>query len=405
MPRPATQSIAFGTVRWYFELEACLTRLLDRPGGRQDPELHSLLLVGLYQLLHGATPEHAAVSETVEAARALGRQRAAGLVNAILRRFQRERGTILAAAHQDLAARFAHPPWMLDAFARDWPDRWESIAASGNRAPPMWLRVNARRGTRDAYRARLAAAGLAADACDFAPEALRLAEPTDVNALPGFADGDVSVQDAAAQLAPRFLGAAAGMRVLDACAAPGGKACHLAELEPGLAELVALDVDSGRAARIESNLARLGLAARVVVADVARTDDWWDGRPFERILLDVPCSGSGVIRRHPDIKLLRRSADVARFATQQSALLAACWGLLAPGGRLVYASCSVFVAENAAVVARFLAGEPQAEEVTESARLSVPGALPWQVAGPGCALASGAADADGFYYACLEKRA
>jgi 16S rRNA (cytosine967-C5)-methyltransferase len=405
VPRPATQSIAFGTVRWHFELDACLARLLDRPGGRQDPELRSLLLVGLFQLLHGATPEHAAVSETVEAARALGRPRAASLVNAVLRRFQRERAAIVAAAHQDRAARYAHPHWMLDAFARDWPERWESIASAGNSEPPMWLRVNSRRGTRDAYRARLEAAGLGAEACEFAPEALRLAEPTDVRALPGFADGDVSVQDAAAQLAPRFLEATAGMRVLDACAAPGGKACHLAELVPGLADLVALDIDAGRAERIESNLARLGLAARVVVADAVRPETWWDGRPFERILLDVPCSGSGVIRRHPDIKLLRRIADVAHFANQQSALLAGCWELLAPGGRLVYASCSVFVAENAAVVARFLAAEPRAVEVTESARLSLPGALPWQVAGPGCALASGAADADGFYYACLEKRA
>jgi 16S rRNA (cytosine967-C5)-methyltransferase len=193
--------------------------------------------------------------------------------------------------------------------------------------------------------------------------------------------------------------------VLDACAAPGGKACHIAELEPGLAELIALDIDAARATRIESNLARLGLPARVVVADAADPGTWWDGRPFERILLDVPCSGSGVIRRHPDIKLLRRPADVARFAAQQSALLAACWNLLAPGGRLVYASCSVFSAENAAVVGAFLAAAQRAVDVTESARLSLPGALPWQVAGPGCALASGAADADGFYYACLEKRA
>ena len=405
VPRPATQSIAFGTVRWYPELDACLARLLDRPGAKQEPEVRALLLVGLYQLLHGATPEHAAVSETVEAARALGRPRSAGLVNAVLRRFQRERAAILAAAHGDRAARYAHPAWMLDAFARDWPGRWESIAAAGNGEPPMWLRVNARRGTREAYRARLAEAGFGAEACDFAPEALRLDTPADVHALPGFADGEVSVQDAAAQLAPRFLGARAGMRVLDACAAPGGKACHVAELEPALAELVALDIDAARAGRIESNLVRLRLPARVVVADAADPAAWWDGRPFDRILLDVPCSGSGVIRRHPDIKLLRRPADVARFAEQQSALLAACWKLLAPGGRLVYASCSVFSAENAAVVGAFLAAGRRAVDVTESARLSLPGALPWQVAGPGCALASGAADADGFYYACLEKRA
>jgi 16S rRNA (cytosine967-C5)-methyltransferase len=194
------------------------------------------------------------------------------------------------------------------------------------------------------------------------------------------------------------------MRVLDACAAPGGKACHVAELEPGLAELVALDVDPARAARIESNVARLRLAARIVVGDCAQPAGWWDGRPFERILLDVPCSGTGVIRRHPDIKLLRRADDIGRFAAQQAMLLRACWGLLAPGGRLVYASCSVLSAENAGVVGAFLAGEPGAVAVTESARLLLPGTLPWRLAGPGCALASGAADADGFYYACLEKK-
>jgi 16S rRNA (cytosine967-C5)-methyltransferase len=392
-------------VRWHVELEACLAALLDRPGAKQDPQVRALLLVGLYQLLHGATPEHAAVSETVEAARSLGKPRAAGLVNAVLRRLLREREAVLGRAHAGRPARHAHPAWMLDAFARDWPERWEQIAAAGNEEPPMWLRVNARRGTRDAYRARLADAGLPSEPAAFAPEALRLGAPADVNALPGFADGEVSVQDAAAQLAPRFLGAQPGMRVLDACAAPGGKACHLLELVPGIAELVALELDAKRAARIESNLARLGLAARVVVADAAAPQDWWDGKPFDRILLDVPCSGTGVIRRHPDIKLLRRPADIPRFAAQQARLLRAAWGVLAPGGRLVYASCSVLAAENAQVVAGLLAQEREAADVTESARLLLPGALPWQVAGPGCALPSGAAGADGFYYACLEKRA
>jgi 16S rRNA (cytosine967-C5)-methyltransferase len=405
VPRPATQSLAFGTVRWYFELDACLAGLLERPGAKQDAELRALLLVGLFQLRHGATPAHAAVSETVEAARALGHARAAGLVNAILRRFQREGDAIVAAAHRARAARHAHPQWMLDAFARDWPDRWESIAAAGNAEPPMWLRVNARRAATGAYLARLSDAGIEATAAGFAPEALRLAEPAAVSSLPGFADGDVSVQDAAAQLAPRFLAAAAGMRVLDACAAPGGKACHVLELQPAVAELVALDVDPARASRIESNLSRLGLKASVVVADAARPAHWWDRRPFERILLDVPCSGTGVIRRHPDIKLRRRPADVARFATQQTALLESCWQMLAPRGRLVYASCSVLTAENADVVGAFLKGQARAVDVTESARLLMPGALPWRIAGAGCALPSGAADADGFYYACLEKRA
>jgi 16S rRNA (cytosine967-C5)-methyltransferase len=214
----------------------------------------------------------------------------------------------------------------------------------------------------------------------------------------------VSVQDAAAQLAPYWLAAQAGMRVLDACAAPGGKACHILELEPGLAELVALDVDARRSARIAENLSRLGLSATLVVGD-ALDAGWWDGRPFDRILLDVPCSGTGVIRRHPDIKLLRRSADIAGFARTQLALLRSVYALLAKGGRLVYASCSVLRAENTAVVGEFLAGEPTALDVTESARLLLPGVAPVQGPGPGCALPCGAADADGFYYACLEKRA
>ena len=405
MPRPATQSIAFGTVRWFFELEACLALLLDRPDSRMDAEIRALILVGLYQLQHGSTPEHAAVSETVEAARALGRPRTAGLINALLRRFQRERETIIRSAHRQPVARHAHPAWMLGRFEREWPLQWESIAAAGNAEPPMWLRVNARRATRDDYRTRLAAAGYAAEPCEFAPQALRLVEPVDVVQLPGFGDGYASVQDGAAQLAPFFVAAGHGMRVLDACAAPGGKACHLLELTPGVAELVALDIDSVRAKRIASNLERLGLEAQVVIGNAANPAGWWDGRPFDRVLLDVPCSGTGVIRRHPDIKLLRRPDDIPRFAAQQAALLRACFTLLKPGGRLVYASCSILSAENAAVVGSFLDESPAAADVTESARLLLPGTLPWQVAGPGCALPSGAADADGFYYACLEKRA
>lgn len=402
--RPAVQSLAFGTVRWHPELDACLAQMLDRNKGH-SPEIHALVLVGLFQLLHGATPAHAAVSETVEAARALGRSRAAGFVNALLRRFQREREAIIEAAHLDPAARHAHPAWLLEAFERDWPDEWRSIAAAGNAEPPMWLRVNIRRGTPDDYRARLASACMDAKSCEFAPEALRLGAPVDVARLPGFANGEVSVQDAAAQLAPRLLDARGGMRVLDACAAPGGKACHVLERTAGLAELVALDIDARRAERIESNLARLGLEAKVLVGDATIPAAWWDGRPFQRVLLDVPCSGTGVIRRHPDIKLLRRATDIPRFAMQQAALLRACFTLLAPAGRLVYASCSILSAENADVVRAFLDAEPAAADVTESARLLLPGALPWLAARPGIALPSGAADADGFYYACLEKRA
>jgi 16S rRNA (cytosine967-C5)-methyltransferase len=391
-------------VRWYFELDACLTLMLDRPDAKLDPEIRALALVGLFQLAHGETPAHAAVAETVEATRVLGRGRAAGFVNALLRRFQREGAAIMSRAHERPEARHAHPAWLLDAFARDWPDLWPILAAAGNVEPPMWLRVNRRQTSRDEYRERLAAAGIEAGICAFAPEALRLSEPVNVGELPSFAEGAASVQDAAAQLAPYWLAATGGMRVLDACAAPGGKACHILELEPGIAELVALDVDPARCARIADNLSRLRLDAKVVVGNAANTA-WWDGRPFDRILLDVPCSGTGVIRRHPDIKLLRRPDDIPRFAATQLALLRSVYSLLAPRGRLLYASCSVLRAENAAVVGAFLADEPAALDVTESARLLLPGVAPVQGPGPGCGLPSGAADADGFYYACLEKRA
>lgn len=391
-------------MRWYLELDACLALMLDRPGAALDPEIHALALVGLFQLAHGATPVHAAVAETVEATRVLGKPRAAGFVNALLRRYQREGLVILGRAHQEPQARHAHPAWLLDAFARDWPEHWPAMVAAGNAEPPMWLRVNRRQGSRDDYLARLAAAGIGAESCAFAPEALRISTPVNVAELPGFAEGAVSVQDAAAQLAPYWLAARSGLRVLDACAAPGGKACHVLELESGIAELVALDVDPHRSARIVENLARLGLSATVVVGDALHTA-WWDGRPFDRILLDVPCSGTGVIRRHPDIKLLRHASDIARFAATQLALLRSLHALLVPGGRLLYASCSVLRAENAAVVAEFLRGEPAALDVTESARLLLPGVAPVQGPGPGCGLPSGAADADGFYYACLEKRA
>jgi 16S rRNA (cytosine967-C5)-methyltransferase len=403
--RPAIQSLAFGTVRWFFELEACLARLSSRPDVPPAHEVRALTLVGLYQLAHGATPDHAAVSETVEAARELGRPRAAAFVNALLRRFQREREPVLAAVHRVREARLAHPEWLLAALERDWPADWESIAAAGNAEPPMWVRVNILHSSCNDYRARLDAAGISSQPCAFAPQALRLDQPVDVGSLPGFADGDVSVQDAAAQLAAPFVGVESGMRVLDACAAPGGKACHLLELAPDLDSLAALDIDAARAERIRSNLTRQGLSAQVVIGDALDPARWWDGRPFDRILLDVPCSGTGVIRRHPDIKILRRPDDIGHFAARQAALLAASFGLLAAGGRLVYSSCSVLAAENAQVVAAFLGREPKAADVTESARLLLPGVLPGRHAGPGWALPSGSADADGFYYACLEKRA
>jgi 16S rRNA (cytosine967-C5)-methyltransferase len=403
--RATVQSLAFGSVRWFHQLEACLAVLSGRPPERLDPKVRALALVGLYQLAHGETPPHAAVSETVEATRLLGCPKAAGFVNAVLRRFLRERNSIFASVQEDPAVRHSHPPWMVEAFAKDWPEDFLAILAADNRHPPMWLRVNVARTSVAAYRARLSQAGIEAAGCDFAPEALRLARPVEVGRLPGFADGLVSVQDAAAQLAARLLHARPGMRVLDACAAPGGKACHLLELEGGLAELVALDVDPDRLDRVADNLERLGLAATVLAGDACEPATWWDGRPFDRILLDAPCTGTGVIRRHPDIKLLRQPGDVAQFVERQQRLLASAWSLLVPGGWLVYATCSVLRAENAVQLRSFLAANPGAVEVTESARLFWPAQPPVAGSGPGVALLTGAADTDGFYYACVEKRA
>jgi 16S rRNA (cytosine967-C5)-methyltransferase len=402
--RAHVQALAFGTVRFLPRLKRVAVRLLARRWEDHAPELQALLLLGLYQMEYARTPPHAAVSTTVEAARLLGHARAAGFVNACLRRFQREREALLAHADATLAGRTAHPEWLVAALERDWGPQAERVLAANNAHPPLVLRANARRTTTAALAAALAADGHVAHTVGFAPRALVLEKPVDVRTLPQFRDGLCSVQDAAAQLAAAFLEARPGERVLDACAAPGGKACHLLEEVPDLAELVALDVDAERAERIRSNLARLDLTANVVVAD-ALADDWWDGRPFDRILLDAPCSGTGVIRRHPDIKLLRRPADVGALAERQRRLLDRLWAKLAPGGRLVYASCSVLKAENAGVVGAFLAATPGAVDVTESARLRlrVPRPPERSAAAPGYALLPGTADTDGFYYACLEK--
>ncbi|MFU8894900.1 MAG: 16S rRNA (cytosine(967)-C(5))-methyltransferase RsmB [Gammaproteobacteria bacterium] len=390
--------LAYGTLRAYPRLDRWVDLLLARPLPVRDIEVHDLLAVGIYQLEATRVPDHAAVAATVEAVRQLGRHQYAGLVNACLRRWLRERDALKLRVARLPEVIHAHPRWWLDALASDWPKDWEAIVAAANEQAPMWVRVNRLRGTRDAWLERLAATGRSATSWDPAPAALRLAEPVEVNALPGFADGEVSVQDAAAQLAAGLLAPQPGMRVLDACAAPGGKTGHLLEYCPDI-ELTALDVAPARLARIRENLDRLGLSAEVLAGDARDPAGWWDGKPYDRILLDAPCTGSGVVRRHPDIKLLRRSEDAAAMAVRQQALLASLWGLLAPGGRLLYATCSVFRTENAALVGDFLAREPGARAVD----LGEPG---WgRRAGPGRQILPGEAEADGFYYACLVRPA
>ncbi|MBM4195686.1 MAG: 16S rRNA (cytosine(967)-C(5))-methyltransferase RsmB [Gammaproteobacteria bacterium] len=353
--RAQVRALAYGALRWHHRHRALLAQLLDRPLPRRETLLEALLSVGMFQLLDESQPDYAAVSATVEAARLLGRRHAAGLVNASLRRLQREQATLLGALSLDAAV--SHPQWMTGKLAADWPVEWRDVCAAAQLPPPLWLRVNlARTSVADMLR-RFESAGMAAMAGDIGGS-IRLANAVAVEAIPGFAEGLVSVQDAASQLAAPLLAVASGMRVLDACAAPGGKTMHLLECAQGDIDLVALDIDATRLARVASNLARGGYRARLLAADARDTASWWDSRRFDRILIDAPCSGTGVIRRHPDIKLLRRPTDMAGFAIRQLELLGALWPLLAPGGCLLYATCSILREENDGVVSRFVARTP-----------------------------------------------
>jgi 16S rRNA (cytosine967-C5)-methyltransferase len=400
--RGLKRSLVYGTVRWHFRLLEILRRLADRPPEQLPPPLRALLEVGLFQLLSGETAPHAAVAETVSAARELGHPRAAGFVNAVLRRFQRESDALLRALDTDLAVRTAHPRWLVDALLLERPEAAVAILEANNAHPPMWLRVNRRRSSVPQAAAELEAGGWRVERHALAPDALRIEPAADVRTLPGFAEGRLSVQDPAAQLAVELLDPQPGERILDACAAPGGKTCHVLERVPGHCAVTALDVADDRLARVRENLARLGLEARVLAGDAGAPGSWWDGQPFDRILLDVPCSATGVIRRHPDIKLLRRARDIPALAARQAQLLRTAWGVLRPGGTLVYTSCSVLRAENETVVAEFLAGTPGAVDVTPDRTRDWPprsGAR-----GPGYLLLPGEAGMDGFYYACLVRQ-
>lgn len=393
--RPLVQEYVFGTLRWYHQLDDILQQLLSKSLRRKEGPVRALLLCGLYQCLHARTPPHAAVSETVAAARTLGRPWAPGLVNAVLRRALREAGKLLDSP-TGAVARWSHPGWMLDRLQADWPDHWQDIAVANNMRPPMTVRVNRRLGSKDTYLESLAAAGIGALPHPYAADAILLERPLPVERLPGFAEGLVSVQDAAGQLAAELLAPQAGDRVLDLCAAPGSKTCHILERFPEIGGLTAVDVDGGRLERLRENLQRLGLDARLCVGDGSKPDSWWDGEPYQRILLDAPCSASGVIRRHPDIKLLRQPGDIDALAALQYRLLAAAWPLLASGGMLLYATCSAFRAEDELVVDRFM----QEHEAVMPVRIDAH----WGFERPvGRQIPAGEADMDGFYYACLRK--
>lgn len=404
--RPAVRAIALGTMRWYLRLRPAVDALLDSPG-KVASEVHALLVTAAYQVEYSRDAAPLVVNLAVDAIRMLAQPRAAGLVNAVLRRFVRERQRLLASVDMDLGGQTAHPAWLTEALAEAWPEQHRRILEANNAHPPMVLRLNTRRRSPADYLSDLAAAGLAGSivewtARDRGSAAVALERPVPVGALPGFKEGWVSVQDAGAQLAPLLLDAAAGMHVLDACAAPGSKTSHLLEGAAGSLDLTAVDIDGDRLSRVAENLQRLGLAARLVAGDLRDPESFWDGRPYDRILVDAPCSGTGVIRRHPDIKLLRRAEDVPAFAQTQLAILQSAFRMLAPGGRMVYSTCSVLPAENEAVVARLLAEQPQARPAPMAQGEGLaPGGIAREVGTQ--LLCGGAAASDGFYYACVEK--
>lgn len=389
--RALLQELCFGVCRFYFRHDALLRDFLPKPLKAKDADVLALLHLGVYQLLHTRVPDHAAIGATVEAANGLKKPWAKGLINGVLRNLQRR----LPELHwEDLPN---HPQWLTDVLRRAWPEDWREITAANDQRPPFTVRVNRAKTNRDAYLAELQRRDIDADLCTFAPDGLTLQRAIPVAELPGFDAAAVSVQDEAAQLAAGLLQLAPGQRLLDACCAPGGKTCHILECERSLSEVVALDVEASRMTRVEENLRRLGLTATLKVADATRPADWWDGQFFDRILLDAPCSATGVIRRHPDVKLLRRANDVAKLADLQRVLLGALWSTLTPGGLLVYATCSVLPQENEDTVAAFVAQQSDAEHI--------PIAADWGHARPfGRQLLPRNSGHDGFYYALLRKR-
>jgi len=384
--RGALQDMSYGTLRFYGQLVCVLDQLLHKPV--QDVQVRCLLLVALYQLLHTKASPHAVVDHAVRAVRKCNAA-ASGLTNAVLRNFLRNRDALLTQASISEEGRYAYPQWWIDAVRHQYGVHAEGILLAGNLHPPMTLRVNSRRNSPEDYRVILARHDI--ESSLIKPGAVLLAEPVPVMKLPGFFEGLVSVQDAGAQYAAHLMDVKDGMRVLDACAAPGGKSTHILELAQ--VDLLALDKNAGRLELIGENLQRLKLHAKLQSGDASQPDGWWDGKPFQRILADVPCSASGVVRRHPDIKWLRRSDDIKGFARQQLSILRALWSMLEDGGKLLYATCSIFSIENQNVINEFLI------QNADSRQLSIP------------AVHSNMGQLfpddhhDGFFYALLQKNA
>ncbi len=394
--RALAQALCYGVLRWQPRLQAILNVLLRKPFKDKDYDIQALLLIGLYQHLYLRIPPHAATAATVNVTRTIQKPWATALVNGVLRNFQRQAPALLAKVDKNINVKLAHPPWLIKALQKNWPSQWQSIAEANNSHPPMSLRVNARAISRDDYLQTLNNSLVSkASALAYTDNGISLEQPIDVQRLPGFSQGWVSVQDGAAQLAAQLLDVPAGARVLDACAAPGGKMAHILE-RYNVKTLVAVDNQAARVQMLKETLQRLNLSAQVLCADANQPETWWDGQTFDRILLDAPCTGSGVIRRHPDIKYLRQAKDIMTLAAQQQRLLNALWPLLAPGGKLLYVTCSVFAEENHLQIQNFIQTHTNAIETALVAD--------WGHAQQyGRQILPGENNLDGFYYACLSK--
>jgi 16S rRNA (cytosine967-C5)-methyltransferase len=395
--RGLLQNLCFGSSRYFFSINALSKILLQKPLPEEARPVQALLWVGLYQLAYSEISEHAAINETVEACSQLNLEKYKGVLNAILRRFQREKDELLAGLNSSDVTRYNHPKWYLKLLKKSWPDQWQAICEQGNLQAPMCLRVNTHYIDRDKYLLTLNNLGIKASEGKYALTSIYLESPCDVNALPQFSDGSCSVQDEAAQLAAQLLNPQAGDSILDACSAPGGKTCHILEASGNLANVTAIDADETRLVRVHENLARLKLSATVKQGEAQNPDTWWDGKPYDRILLDVPCSATGVIRRHPDIKLLRQNSDIANLAELQLQILLKAWTMLKPGGTLLYATCSVFPMENSQNIEAFLSLEKTASIET----VNLPSGID---TGFGTQLFPNVAEHDGFFYALLKKQ-
>ena len=396
--RALAAELSFGVCRWYRRLDALVSALLRKPFGKKDRDLHALLMVGAYQLLYSRIPPHAALSTTVETSRRLGKSWASKLVNGVLRRLQREHQALEAKVDESPEVRYAQPDWLYQAVCEDWPQHHAGVLSALQMRPPMTLRVDLNQTGRAEYAARLSDTGIGCRPHATVETALVLDAPVSVHSLPGFDSGLVSVQDAGAQLAGDYLDLRPGQRVLDACAAPGGKTLDILQRAPDL-KVTALDLDAERLRKVAENLQRAGLTAELEAADAADPQSGaWGARLYDRILVDAPCSATGVMRRHPDIRLLRRASDIPDLVGRQAAILGACWSLLAPGGRLLYVTCSVLAAENQQQVDSFLDRHENAEAVELPNR-------PGIRSGRGVQLLPGLDETDGFFYAALQARA